>query len=177
MTRQCTLLGGEEPARFPLTVLSCVVLIGRFFPQRLILLMGYILSFRELLTSQVNHVPCFLMCWLLVNLWVGEDGITYPLSVFIMGFLGGSVVKHPPANAGDPGSIPGSGRSCCRRKWHPTSGFLPGKSHGQRSLVGYSPWRWKRVRCDLATKQQQNNNIYHTHTHTPCWALLKCTLL
>ena len=31
MTRQCTLLGGEEPARFPLTVLSCVVLIGRFF--------------------------------------------------------------------------------------------------------------------------------------------------
>ena len=28
-----------------------------------------------------------------------------------MGFLGGSVVKNPPANAGDMGSIPGSGRS------------------------------------------------------------------
>ena len=27
------------------------------------------------------------------------------------GFLGGSVVKNPPANAGDAGSIPGSGRS------------------------------------------------------------------
>ena len=27
-----------------------------------------------------------------------------------------------------------------RRKWQPTSGFLPGESHGQRSLVGYSPW-------------------------------------
>ena len=27
-----------------------------------------------------------------------------------MGFLGGSVVKNPPANAGDGGSIPGSGR-------------------------------------------------------------------
>ena len=27
-----------------------------------------------------------------------------------MGFPGGSVVKNPPANAGDPGSIPGSGR-------------------------------------------------------------------
>ena len=25
-------------------------------------------------------------------------------------------------------------------KWHPTPGLLPGKSHGQRSLVGYSPW-------------------------------------
>ena len=28
-----------------------------------------------------------------------------------MGFLGGTVVKNPPANAGDMGSIPGSGRS------------------------------------------------------------------
>ena len=27
-----------------------------------------------------------------------------------------------------------------RRKWHPTPVFLPGKSHGRRSLVGYSPW-------------------------------------
>ena len=34
--------------------------------------------------------------------------------------------------------------------------FLPGKSHGQRSLVGYSPWGRKRVRHDLATKQEQD---------------------
>ena len=27
-----------------------------------------------------------------------------------------------------------------RRKWQPTPGFLPGKSHAQRSLVGYSSW-------------------------------------
>ena len=26
------------------------------------------------------------------------------------------------------------------RKWQPTPVFLPGKFHGQRSLVGYSPW-------------------------------------
>ena len=32
---------------------------------------------------------------------------------------------------------------CRRRRWHPTPVFLPGKSHGQRSLVGCSPWgRW-----------------------------------
>ena len=30
-----------------------------------------------------------------------------------------------------------------RRKWHPTPAFLPGKSRGQRSLVGYSPWGCK----------------------------------
>ena len=29
---------------------------------------------------------------------------------------------------------------CRRRQWHPTAVILPGKSHGQRSLVGYSPW-------------------------------------
>ena len=39
-----------------------------------------------------------------------------------------------------------------RRKWQPTPVFLPIESHGQRSLVGYSP-QGRRVRHDLATKQ------------------------
>ena len=30
-----------------------------------------------------------------------------------------------------------------RRKWQPTPVYLPGESHGQRSLVGYSPWHCK----------------------------------
>ena len=30
-----------------------------------------------------------------------------------------------------------------RRKWQPTPGFFPGESHGQRNLVGYSPWGLK----------------------------------
>ena len=30
-----------------------------------------------------------------------------------------------------------------RRQWHPTPVLLPGKSHGQRSLVGYSPGSWR----------------------------------
>ena len=49
------------------------------------------------------------------------------------GFPGGSVVKNLPANVGDAGLISGSGRS--PRKWQPTLVFLPGKSHGQRSLL------------------------------------------
>ena len=32
-----------------------------------------------------------------------------------------------------------------RRKWQPTPGLLPGKSHGWRSLVGYNPWSRKEV--------------------------------
>ena len=49
--------------------------------------------------------------------------------------------QNPPANARDirdTGSIPGSRRPW-RRAWQPTPVFLPGESHGQRSLVGYSP--------------------------------------
>ena len=56
------------------------------------------------------------------------------------------VVKNPPANAGDRrdvGSIPGSGRSPERGQSNPV--FLPGESHGQRGLVGYSPWSHKEV--------------------------------
>ena len=41
-----------------------------------------------------------------------------------------------------------------RGKWQPTPVFLPGKSHGQRSLVGYDSWGHKRVGHNLATKQQ-----------------------
>ena len=57
-----------------------------------------------------------------------------------MGFPGSSVVKNPPADAGDPGDAdltpgsPGGGNGN-----PPTPVFLPGKFHGQRSLVGYSP--------------------------------------
>ena len=63
----------------------------------------------------------------------------YIKRTMIRGFPDGSVVKNLPANAGDTGLIPGSGRSP-RRKWQPTPIFLSGGSHGQKRLAGYSPW-------------------------------------
>ena len=51
----------------------------------------------------------------------------------------GSDGKERVCHAGDPGLIPGLGRSP-GRKWLPTPVFLPGESHGQRSLVGYHSW-------------------------------------
>ena len=51
------------------------------------------------------------------------------------GFPGGSWVKNPPANAEDAGLIPGLGRSL-EKEMTTTSVFLPGKSHGLRSLEG-----------------------------------------
>ena len=60
-------------------------------------------------------------------------------SVSFLDLPGGSVGKESACSAGDPSSIPGSGRegSLWRREWLPTPVILPGEFHGQRSLVGY----------------------------------------
>ena len=55
-----------------------------------------------------------------------------------MGFPGSSVVKNPPANAGDMGPIPGLGGSLGEGiATH--SSTLAWEIHGQSSLAGYSP--------------------------------------
>ena len=48
----------------------------------------------------------------------------------------------------------------CRRKWQPTPVFLPGKSHGWRSLVGYSPW---------GRKEAHTTERLHSLTHSHQW--------
>ena len=66
-------------------------------------------------------------------------------------FPGGSDDKESACNAGDPGWIPGTGRSSGEGNDYQlqyslsvclfsTPVFLPGEFHGQRSLMGYSPW-------------------------------------
>ena len=50
---------------------------------------------------------------------------------------------------------PWVGKIPWRRAWQPTPVFLPGKSHGQRSLVGYSPWGRK-----------ESDMTYHACIHT-----------
>ena len=39
-----------------------------------------------------------------------------------------------------------------KNKWQPNLVFLPGKSHGQKSLAGCCPWSCKRIRHNLVTK-------------------------
>ena len=57
------------------------------------------------------------------------------------------------------------------REWQPTPIFLPGKSYGQRSLAGYSPWDHK--------ESDMTDRLTHTHTHThisdgfPCRPVVK----
>ena len=81
-----------------------------------------------------------------------EDGCT-------LGFPGGSDGKESACNAGDPGSILGKilGNP---REWQSTPIFLPGEFHGQRSLVGYSPW---------GCKELDMTEYAHTHRRDEWW--------
>ena len=63
---------------------------------------------------------------------------------------GGTVVKNPPAKAGDTrdmGLIPGLGRSLGEGN-EPTTVFLPVNFYGQRSLAVHSLWNHKSVGCN-----------------------------
>ena len=60
--------------------------------------------------------------------------------------------KEPTYQCRRLGFDPWVGKIPWRKKWQPTPVFLPGKSHGQRSLARYSPWS-RRAGHDIVTKQ------------------------
>ena len=55
---------------------------------------------------------------------------------------------------------PWVGKIPWNRKWQPIPVLLPGKSHDQRSLVGYSPW--DRKESDMTEHARMLYNIYST---------------
>ena len=75
-------------------------------------------------------------------------------------FIGGSDGKESAWNAGDPGLIPGLGRSP-GRAWQPTPVFLPGEFHRQRKPVGYSPWGRKEWGHDWETNTLTFSIVAH----------------
>ena len=86
-------------------------------------LLHYLLASVVVETSEEKTSALFYEAWKLVEAFLS---------------LWGSLVA--PWNAGDLGSIPGSGSSPGEGNGNP---FLPAKSHGRRSLAGYSPWGHK----------------------------------
>ena len=63
-----------------------------------------------------------------------------------LGFSGGASGKEPTSQCRRhkrQGFDPWVGKIPWRRKWQPTPVFLPGESHGQRSMSGHSPWDHK----------------------------------
>ena len=108
--------------------------------------------------SWQGYLSLFHFCWLLAqeNLSIFLEKAKVYIYIYIGRLSRWLSVNNLSATAGDTGSILGLGKSPGERKWQPTPVFLPGKTHGQRSLAGYSSWDHKRVRHDLATKQQQH---------------------
>ena len=75
-----------------------------------------------------------------------------------MGLPAGSVVRNLPANAGDMGSIPGSGRYLGEGNSNPLQYSWPGESHGRRSLVGYSSQG-----CKKSDRTEQLHSLNHSN--------------
>ena len=82
------------------------------------------------------------------------------------GFLSGSVVKNPPANVGDVGSIPGSGRSPGEGNGNPLA-ILAWEIPRREKPGGLQSMGLQRVGHDLATKQQAEA----VEAHSPGWGL------
>ena len=84
-----------------------------------------------------------------------------------------------------PGFNPWIEKISWRRKWQPTPVFLPGESHGQRSLVGLSPWGHSQTQQsnwrfqDIFTNGIPSSYCYQQHTSNHnflCWpALFSCS--
>ena len=100
-----------------------------------------------------------------------------PLEVIVLGWVSG-FLGLPKWRSGKEPSCqcrgfldPWSRKIFWRRKWQSTPVFLPGKSNGQRSLAGYSPWGHKELDTTEHTRAYTHTHTRthartHTHTHT-----------
>ena len=132
-------------------------------------------------SGEISQVCCpFAVCFLLLScmscLYILEinplgcitnvfsQSIGYFFILFMVSFalqklinlISGSDSKASACNAGDPGSIPGSGRSL-EEGLATHSNIFAGKSHGQWNLADYSPW----------DRQESDMTELLTHTSLP----------
>ena len=86
-----------------------------------------------------------------------------------LSFLAQTVKRLPTMRETYNGFNPQVGKISWRRKWQPTPVFLPGKSHGWRSLVGYSSWGCKESdmteRLHSLTHFLYSPNLTSIHDH------------
>ena len=92
--------------------------------------------------------------------------------------LGPLVALEPACQCRRPkrcGFSPWVGKMPWRRAWQPTPVFLPGESHGQRSLVDYSPWG-QRVRHDWSNlaHTQQVEVLEKEERKSEPWTVVSC---
>ena len=112
-----------------------------------------------MLLLSLSHMNCYIcmcmcVCAHTLDLWASQLAL---------------VVNDPPASVGVV-KIHGFNhwiwKVPWRRAWQPTPVFLPGESHGQRSLEGYTPQGWKELGMPEATE--------HTCTHVVVCCAFVC---
>ena len=86
----------------------------------------------------LKHIRSILDISSIAETWVK----TFPILIN-WGFPGSINGKEPTCQCRRCGSHPWVGKIPWRRAWCPTPVFLPGESHGQRSLADCSPWGFK----------------------------------
>ena len=95
-------------------------------------IIGDVPLFRTLCVRVPGRYAVVCLCVMQILVWLQIQG----------GFPGGPVVKESACQCRrhkEPGFDPWVGKMPWKRAWQPTAVFLPGESHGQRSLVGCSP--------------------------------------
>ena len=112
------------------------------------------------------HLGCYIL-WSRVFCPIQWVLFGYPFKIYycvhIVIFPGGSD-GGPPAllQCRRPGFNPWVRKVSWRRKWQPTPVFLPGKSHGRRNWLGYSPWG--RKESDTTERLHSLTHCVHVHT-------------
>ena len=105
-------------------------------------------EYSELISFRIDWFDLLAIQWSLRSLLQQHSlkaSILWCSAFFMVGFLGGSDIKSVCLQCRRPGFNPWVGKIPWRRKWQLTPVLLPGKFHGLRSLVGYSPWGHKEL--------------------------------
>ena len=134
--------GGQSYWSFSFSVSPSISVHG-WFPLGLI-------DFIFLLSKGLKRVFSSTTVW--------EHQFFGPQHSHLCSFHDGSEGKESACNAGDPGSIPQSERHSGEGNWNPLWN-LAGEAHGQRSLVGYSPWGHRE--SDRTERLNNSNSNMH----------------
>ena len=142
-------LAAQSKTRFPLVLFSGVRIPGSDLDVRLLTWRAFD-RFGSLLRCLVCRVLCTFACLCLpcpsslCSWWRGWTWGTrlIPRLLLVIWSLVAQMVRIC-LQCRRPGFHPWVRKIPWRREWQPTPVLLPGQSHGQRSLVGYSPWGLK----------------------------------
>ena len=132
---------GLPDPEFEFVSLASPALAGRFFTTVPPVKPMYLLT----------HINSSIYIYIYMSSPISQDSLSSLVTLRFWDSPGGTSGKESACQCRRPGFNPWVRKIPWRRTWQPTPLFWPGKSHGQRSLVGYSPWGCKELDTAEAT--------------------------